>query len=83
MGDLHKEPDVADDEFKVLIDNSVKKTRKEERNKLLSETDKYVLPDFNITTENKTKIMNYRQNLRNFNYNDLFLNFPEFPSFIS
>jgi len=81
MGDILKEAEVADDEFKLLIDNSVKNTRKEERNKLLSETDKYMLPDFNITTENKTKIINYRQNLRNFNYNDLLLNFPEFPIF--
>ena len=81
MGDILKEAEVADGEFKILIDNSVRKTRKEERNKLLSETDKYVLPDFNITTENKTKIINYRQNLRDFNYNDLLLNFPEFPIF--
>jgi hypothetical protein len=79
MGDILKEAEVADDEFKLLIDNSVRKTRKEERNKLLSESDKYMLPDFNITTENKTKIITYRQNLRDFNYNDLLLNFPEFP----
>jgi hypothetical protein len=83
MGDILKEPDVADDEFKVLIDNSVKNTRKEERNKLLSETDKYVLPDFNITTEQLDEIKIYRQNLREFNYNDLFLNFPDAPSFIN
>jgi len=83
MGDILKEADIADDEFKLLIDDGYRKTRKEKRNKLLSETDKYVLPDFNITTEQLDEIKIYRQNLREFNYNDLFLNFPDVPSFIN
>ena len=39
--------------MKNLINQSVTKSRREERNKLLLESDKYVLPDFNITTEKK------------------------------
>jgi len=53
--------------------------KRKDRNKLLSDSDKYVLPDFNITMENKMKILNYRQSLRDFDFNDLSLNFPIFP----
>jgi hypothetical protein len=36
------------------------------RNSLLQQTDKYVLPDFNITPEKLEIIKNYRQMLRDF-----------------
>ena len=60
-----------------------------QRNKLLSDSDKYVLPDYPISSNNLILIKEYRQNLRNFmdsdavlNYNytsNIFPNFPPFP----
>ena len=80
MGDkIITENQEADDEMKLLMNAGVIKSRKEERNKLLSETDKYVLPDFPITLENKMLILNYREDLRNFNYSDFYLTLPQFP----
>jgi hypothetical protein len=81
MGDQIKEVEIQelDDEMKALINGTVLKTRREERNKLLLESDKYTISDFPITNENKMLILTYRQNLRDFNFNDFLLNFPEFP----
>jgi len=80
MGDkIITENQEADDEMKALMNAGVTKSRKEERNKLLMETDKYVLQDYPISLENKMLILNYREDLRNFNYSDFYLNFPEFP----
>ena len=79
MGDkIISENQEADDEMKALMNAGVTKSRKEERNKLLMETDKYVLPDYPISLENKMLILNYREDLRNFNYSDFYLNFPNF-----
>jgi predicted TIM-barrel fold metal-dependent hydrolase len=39
---------------------------RERRNKLLDETDKYMITDFPISEENKNIIMKYRQELRDF-----------------
>ena len=57
-----------------------------ERNKLLFQTDKYLLPDYPITSENLEKIKIYRQQLRNFfqtdevkNYTAITLTLPDFP----
>ena len=69
----------ADYEMKLLMNAGVTKSRKDERDKLLIESDKYVLADYPITAENKMLILNYREYLRNFNYSDFYLTFPNFP----
>ena len=77
MGDkIISESQEADDEMKALMNAGVTKSRKEERNKLLIESDKYVLADYPISLENKMLILNYRQDLRNFNYSDFSLTLP-------
>jgi hypothetical protein len=65
--------------FKQLMSENFIKCKREERNKLLDKSDKYTISDFPITTENKMKILTYRQNLRDFDFNDFSLKFPEFP----
>jgi hypothetical protein len=67
------------DEMKTLMDNKYIEIRKEEQNKLLMESGKYVLPDFPIILENKMLILNYHEDLRNFNYSDFSLTLPQFP----
>ena len=80
MGDkIITENQEADDEMKALMNVGVTKSRKEQRDKLLIESDKYVLVDYPITLENKMLILNYREDLRNFNYSDFYLTFPNFP----
>jgi hypothetical protein len=69
----------ADDEMKLLMNAGVIKSRKEQRDKLLIESDKYVLVDYPISLENKMLILNYSEDLRNFNYSDFYLTFPNFP----
>ena len=73
------ENEEPDDEMKLLMNKGVKQSRKEQRDKLLIERDKYVLVDYPISLENKTLILNYREDLRNFNYSDFYLTFPNFP----
>ncbi len=53
-----------------------------ERNRLLYETDKYLLPDFPISEENLEKIKEYRSALRNFFQQDEVKNFmvPHLPT---
>lgn len=51
-----------------------------QRNQLLEETDKYVLPDYPITSENLQLIKQYRQALRDFTSNNYVL--PEKPEII-
>ena len=46
---------------------------KEKRNQLLQETDKYVLIDYQITTEKLAIIKEYRQALRDFTNNNYIL----------
>ncbi len=80
MGDkIISESQEADDEMKELMNKGVKQSRKEQRDKLLIESDKYVLADYPISLENKMLILNYREDLRNFNYSDFYLTFPNFP----
>ncbi len=76
---LDTTPQELTPEMQLLFKKHHIEMKRKDRNKLLSETDKYVLPDFNITMENKMKILNYRQSLRDFDFNDLSLNFPIFP----
>jgi len=48
------------------------------RNRLLAESDKYMLSDFPITPENLEIIKQYRQELRDFTINDYII--PEKPN---
>jgi len=48
------------------------------RNRLLAESDKYMLSDFPITPENLELIKQYRQQLRDFTTNDYII--PEKPN---
>ena len=47
------------------------------RDQLLTQTDKYLLPDFPITPENLILIKEYRQQLRDFSNNNFII--PDFP----
>jgi hypothetical protein len=64
--------------------------RRYERNKLLDDSDKYLLPDYPITSNNLELVKQYRQQLRdymdlegvkNYNFNsiDPIPDFPQFP----
>ena len=79
----------------VLFSENKRNYARNERNKLLEKTDKYLLQDFPITLENKMKILTFRQELRDFmnldevknydytvNGND-FKELPELPSFVN
>lgn len=79
-----------DEDYIKRITEQYLNTRREERNKLLAQSDKYLLPDFPITPENLELIKQYRQQLRdymnleeviNYNYyNEIpILEFPDFP----
>jgi hypothetical protein len=57
-----------------------------ERNKLLNETDKYLMIDYPITSNNLVLIRQYRQDLRNYMdsiyfSSNIVLPFPDFPQF--
>ena len=57
-----------------------------ERNRLLNETDKYLLPDYPITSNNLVLIKQYRQDLRSYMdlpyfSSNIVLPFPDFPEF--
>ena len=69
----------------VLFNENKRNYARNERNKLLEKTDKYLLQDFPISLENKMKILTFRQELRDFmnldevkNY-DYLINGNEFP----
>lgn len=56
--------------------------RRNERNKLLLDTDKYLLPDYPISPENLIIIKQYRQSLRDYMETideEPFPDLPEFP----
>lgn len=65
--------------------------KRDNRNRLLRESDFYVLPDYPISTENLETIKEYRQKLRDYTKHDKFINFnskdinysnfPDFPIF--
>ncbi len=50
----------------ALFSEGKRNYARNERNKLLEKTDKYLLPDFPITLENKMKILTFRHQLRDF-----------------
>ena len=74
--DTTPQPEMTDD-LRKMMDNSYMHMRRTERNKLLDESDKYVLQDFPISLEDKMKILTWRQELRDFNdFSKVFPNKP-------
>ena len=63
--------------------------KRDQRNQLLKESDKYLLPDYPISSSNLELVKQYRQQLRNYMDLDQVINFsssnnipfPDFPSF--
>lgn len=63
--------------------------KRENRNQLLKESDKYLLPDYPITADKLDLIKDYRQQLRDYTKLDGFINYtstsnitmPDFPPF--
>jgi hypothetical protein len=53
---------------------------KNQRNLILAETDKYMIPDYPITPEQLIIAKDYRQKLRDFTQNDYI--FPDKPEFV-
>ena len=53
---------------------------KNTRNLILAETDKYLLPDYPITSEQLEIVKNYRKSLRDFTSNNYVL--PDKPDFV-
>ena len=53
---------------------------KSQRNLILNETDKYLIPDFPISPENLIIVKEYRQALRDFTKNDYIM--PDKPDFV-
>ncbi len=79
-----------DEDYIKRITEQYLNTRREERNKLLAQSDKYLIADFPITPENLELVKQYRQKLRdymnleeviNFNYysETPIRDFPKFP----
>ena len=79
----------------VLFSEGKRSYARNQRNQLLTKTDKYLLQDFPISLENKMAILTFRQQLRDFmnldevknydytvNGND-FPELPELPSFVN
>ena len=64
-------------EFLEFINHTNISNLRNQRNKLLLESDKYVLLDYPITSNNSILIKDYRQNLRNFTENNYII--PLFP----
>jgi len=61
--DASTQPPLTDDIMKILNSQFIENLR-QQRNQLLVESDKYLLPDFPITSNNLTLIKEYRQQLR-------------------
>ena len=53
---------------------------KNTRNLILAETDKYLLPDYPITSEQLEIVKNYRKSLRDFTNNNYIM--PDKPDFV-
>ena len=72
-------PQELNENVRKMMDNNFINMKRTERNKLLSESDKYVLQDFPISLEDKMKILTWRQELRDFDFNDFSKVFPNKP----
>jgi len=74
---------MINDDFIVIM------FKRDQRNQLLKESDKYLLPDYPIASSNLELVKQYRQQLRNYMDLDQVINFsssnnipfPDFPSF--
>ena len=73
------------DTSNIVYDNSLFiSIQRIERNKLLNETDKYLMSDYPISSNNLVLIKQYRQDLRDYmSYftSNITLPFPDFPNF--
>jgi hypothetical protein len=69
------------EEFLEMVKNDTIKHLKGIRNKLLLETDKYLLHDYPITPEKLIIVKDYRQALRDFTKNNYFM--PDKPDLIN
>ena len=74
---------MINDDFIVIM------FKRDQRNQLLKESDKYLLPDYPISSSKLELVKQYRQQLRNYMDLDQVINFsssnnipfPDFPSF--
>ena len=57
---------IMDEDYKRRITEQFLIIRREERNKLLAQTNKYLIADFPITPENLELVKQYRQELRDY-----------------
>jgi hypothetical protein len=64
----------------MLLNAFIIRFKKTERNLILKETDKYLVPDFPITPEQLEIVKQYRKQLRDFTENDYIM--PNKPDFI-
>ena len=72
---------LTDDMMKILNAQFIENIR-QNRNKMLADSDKYMLVDFPITPENLILIKQYRQQLRDYMDSiDMSSPLPEFPKF--
>lgn len=78
---IYNSPDEVPEELRQTAKEGLNITLKQQRNNLLKETDKYLLPDFPITPNNLIKIKEFRQLLRDFTKNDYIL--PDKPDFLN
>jgi len=79
--DASTQPPLTDDILKILNSQFIENLR-QQRNQLLVESDKYLLPDFPITSNNLTLIKEYRQKLRDYmSLLDDITSIPEMPHF--
>ncbi len=68
-------------ENRLKLIQAQQKSIQMERNRLLLDTDKYLLPDYPIAAEKLSIIKEYRQALRDFTMNNYVL--PEKPEFLN
>ena len=75
------------DSSNIIYDDSLfVSVQRIERNKLLNETDKYLISDYPFTSNNLILIKQYRQELRDYMdriyfSSNIILPFPDFPQF--
>ena len=79
--DASSQTPLTDDIMKILNAQFIENIR-QNRNKLLIDSDKYMLNDFPISPENLILIKQYRQQLRDYMDSiDMSLPLPDFPKF--
>jgi hypothetical protein len=76
---MQEQPKLTPELLEIIKKDTINHYKKI-RNQLLLETDKYMLLDYPITSDNLEIIKTYRRQLRDFTNNDYVL--PDKPSFI-